>query len=146
VLLEVDEEAAVYGRKWGLDPTYRAAGPGRPENVVIDAQALAFESSAVVAVKSWPGNARYWFDHADYDQATDRLQLTCGPATAAAAYVTPEGHVVRVAEPGGYVCGLVLTDLRRRLARHGRVVLTLQTLERLSFSVEDVAEALTARA
>jgi hypothetical protein len=114
--------------------------------MVVDAQDLAFQSSAVVSVKSWPGNARYWFDHADYDRATDRLHLTCGPPTAAAAYPTPEGHVVRVAEPAGYVCGLVLTDLRRRLARHGRVVVTLQTLERLSLSVEDVAEALTARA
>ena len=113
--------------------------------MIVDAQPMEFWSTAVLSVTSWPSGHRYWFDHADYDAASDRLHLTCGPATAASAYMTPEGHVVRTAAPGGYVCGLTVNDLRRRLARHGRVALTLGDLERLSLSVQDVAEALSAR-
>ena len=114
--------------------------------MVIDAQPMVFEASAVLSMTSWPSGHRYWFDHADYDATSDRLQLTSGPRTAAAAYLTAEGHVVRVAEPDGYLCGLVITDLRRRMAARGRIDLTLRELERLSLSVEDVAEALSARA
>ena len=112
--------------------------------MVFDAQTIAFRTPAVLGVESWPSGARYWFDHAQYDRDTDRLALTCGPPTAAAVYVTQEGHVVRVAEPDGYVCGIVLTDVQRRLDGRGRVDITLRDLERLSLSVDDVAQALTA--
>ena len=114
--------------------------------MIVDVQPMEFRSTAVLSVTSWPSGHRYWFDHGDYDAATDRLHLTSGPPTAASAYVTAEGHVVRVAEPGGYVCGLVICDLRRRMAARGRIDLTLRDLERLSLSMEDVAEALSARA
>ena len=113
--------------------------------MIVDAQTVVLEGSAVLALKSWPSGHRYWFDRAIYDAATDRLHLTSGPETAAGAYMTPEGHVVRTAVPGGYLCGLVVNDLRRRLTRNGRVTLTLGDLERLSLSVEDVAEALSAQ-
>ncbi len=114
--------------------------------MVLDAQTVELQGPAVLALTSWPSGHRYWFDQADYDAVRDRLHLTCGPASAASACMTPEGHVVRTAVPGGYLCGLVVNDLRRRLARHGRVTLTLGDLERLSLSVEDVAEALSTRA
>ena len=113
--------------------------------MVVDAQTVVLDGSAVLALTSWPSGHRYWFDHATYDAAADRLHLTSGPPTAASACMTPEGHVVRTAAPGDYVCGLVINDLRRRLARHGRITLTLGDLERLSLSVQDVAEAISAR-
>lgn len=113
--------------------------------MVFDAQSVVLQGPAVLALTSWPSGHRYWFDRADYDASEDRLHLTSGPATAASAYMTPEGHVVRTAAPGGYLCGLTVNDLRRRLARHGRITLTMGDLERLSLSVEDVAEALSAR-
>ena len=111
--------------------------------MVFDAQSVAFEASPVLSVQTWPGCDRYWFEHGDYDEPADTLLLTYGPPTATSAYMTPEGHVVRTAVPGGYVCGLVVNDLRRRLARHGRVSLTLRDLERVELSLEDVAAALT---
>ena len=111
--------------------------------MVFDAQAAAPAGPAVLSLTSWPSGARYWFDHADYDVATDRLHLAYGPRSTTCAYPTPEGHVVRLA--GEDVCGLVVTDVRRRLARRGRIDLTLQDNERLSLSVADVAEALTSR-
>jgi hypothetical protein len=111
--------------------------------MVFDAQTVAFEASPVLSVQTWPGCDRYWFEHADYDEPADRLFLNYGPPTAASAYMTPEGHVVRTAAPAGYVCGLVVNDLRRRLSRHGSITLTLRDLERLTLTVEDVAAALT---
>ena len=114
--------------------------------MVFDAQSVAFEASPVLSVQTWPGCERYWFDEATYDDVDDRLALTYGPVSAASAYMTPEGHVVRTAEPEGYLCGLVVHDLRRRLARHGSITITLGNLERLTLTVENVAAALTGHA
>ena len=131
--------------EWGPHPRARRPGRGYTLIMVFDAQSAIAAGPAVLGLKSWPSGARYWFDHADYDAETDRLHLTFGPPTAARAYPTPEGHVVRVAAHGRDLCGLVITDLHRRLARRGRIDLTLQDNERLSLSVTDVARALTAR-
>lgn len=111
--------------------------------MVFDAQPIAFTGTQRLALASWPSGARYWFDRAVYDSGRDSLEMRSGPPTAASAYVTPEGHVVRVAEPDGYLCGIVLTDVRRRLAGRGTIEVTLRELERLSVSVQDVAAALS---
>jgi hypothetical protein len=112
--------------------------------MVFDAQSMVFETNPVLSLRTWPSGARYWFDHADYDEATDRLHLTCGPSRATRACPTPEGHIVRVADHDGCLCGVTITDLQRRLDRRGRIDFTLPDLERVSLTLEDVAEALTA--
>lgn len=112
--------------------------------MVFDAQPALASATPVLALRTWPSGARYWFDHAHYDAADDRLHLSYGPPTAAIAHPTHEGHVVHIAAPAGYVCGLVVHDVRGRLARRGRIDLTLHDLERVSLSVEDVANALSA--
>lgn len=113
--------------------------------MVFDAQSVVSEREAVVGLKTWPSGARYWFDRAEYDQKTDRLHLSYGPATAACACPTPEGHVVLVAQPEGYLCGITVTDLQRRFAHRGRIDVTLPDLERVTLSLTDVAAGLSGR-
>ncbi len=113
--------------------------------MVFDAQSVVSETAAVLGLKAWPSGARYWFDRAEYDAETDRLHLAYGPLTAACACPTPEGHVVLLAEPGGYVCGVTVTDVRRRFAHRGRIDLTLPDLERVTLSLSDVAAGLGGR-
>lgn len=98
--------------------------------------------SVVLSLKAWPSGDHYDFSGAAYDADTDRLELTWGPETAASASLSPEGHIIRRAAPDGYFCGVVLTDVRQRLADHGRIELTLGPREFVCLNVADVAHAL----
>jgi hypothetical protein len=92
------------------------------------------------------GAGTFAFDHAEYDEHTDRLRLEAGPPTASGASLTPEGHVLRIGAPEGHLCGLVLTDVRRRLMRHGHVKVTLGAGQHVSLGAGELAHLLTARA
>ena len=96
-----------------------------------------------LVIECWPGGDRYAFDDAEYDAETDRLRLTSGPPTAASAELTPEGHVLRIAMPDGYVCGLVLTDVHDRLERFGHVDVSLGPTQFVSLNIDDLAGLLT---
>jgi hypothetical protein len=96
-----------------------------------------------LVITTWPDNDTYSFDDAEYDVDTDRLRLTVGPPTAACAELTPEGHIVRVAAPDGYVCGLVLTGVHERLERYGHIEVTLGPTQFVSLRIDDLAELLT---
>jgi hypothetical protein len=96
-----------------------------------------------LVIRTWPDDDTYTFDDAEYDAETDRLRLTAGPPTAAAAELTPEGHIVRVAAPDGYVCGLVLTRVHDRLERYGHIEVTLGPRRFVSLRIDDLAGLLT---
>ena len=96
-----------------------------------------------LTLEVWPDGSRYRFDRCSYDEATDRLQLTYGPPGAASVHVTPEGHLMRVSVPDNVLCGLVVTEVRARLARDGRISITLGPLQLATLGAADVAELLT---
>ncbi len=96
-----------------------------------------------LVLEAWPGGDVYAFDDAEYDADNDRLRLTSGPPTAAAAELTPEGHVVRIAMPDGWLCGLVLTDVHDRLERFGHVEVTLGPRQFVTLGIDDLAGLLT---
>lgn len=98
---------------------------------------------AILSLVTWPQGQCYRFDDAEYDEGTDRLRLSYGPLTAASACPTPEGHVIRIAEPHGYLCGLVITDVTERLRRDGRIEVTMGPLELLELDLADVAAVLS---
>lgn len=91
------------------------------------------------------GAGGFSFDAVEYDEAQDRLRLTKGPPTAAAADLSPEGHVIRTAAPDGAICGLTLTEVRRRLVRDGGVELTLAAGQTVWLGAGDIAHLLTPR-
>jgi hypothetical protein len=96
-----------------------------------------------LVIETWPDGDTYSFDDAEYDAETDRLRLTCGPPTAARAELSPEGHIVRIAAPDGYLCGLVLTNVHDRLERFGHIEVTLGPTQFVSLRVGDLAELLS---
>jgi hypothetical protein len=96
-----------------------------------------------LVIEAWPGGERYVFEDAEYDADSDRLRLTTGPPTAAAAELTAEGHIVRIAMPDGWLCGLVLTDVHDRLERFGHVDVTLGPRQFASLCIDDLAGLLT---
>ena len=96
-----------------------------------------------ITLEAWPDGTRYRFDRCEYDECADRLRLTYGAPSAACARLTPEGHVVRVGATDPVLCGLVLTDVRRRLARDGRIDVTLGSLQHVSLGAADIAALLT---
>lgn len=100
-------------------------------------------AQAILSLETWPRGQRYCFDDAEYDESTDRLRLSYGPLTAASACPTPEGHVIRIAEPQGYLCGLVITRVTERLRRDGRIEVTMGPLELLELDLADVAAVLS---
>lgn len=91
------------------------------------------------------GTGGFSFDAVEYDEAEDRLRLTKGPPTAAAADLSPEGHVIRTAAPDGVICGLTLTDVRRRLVRDGGIQVTLAAGQSVWLGAGDIAHLLTPR-
>jgi hypothetical protein len=97
----------------------------------------------ILSLETWPHAKRYWFDDAEYDEGMDRLRLSYGPLTAASACPTPEGHVLRIAEPHGYLCGLVLTDVTGRLRRDGRIAVTIAPCEVIELDLADIASLLS---
>jgi hypothetical protein len=100
-------------------------------------------AQAILTLETWPRGRRYWFDDAEYDEGMDRLRLSYGPLTAASACPTAEGHVLRIAEPEGYLCGLVLTDVTGRLRRDGRIEVTMGPAELLELDLAEVAALLS---
>jgi hypothetical protein len=101
------------------------------------------EPAPALVIETWPDGDAFTFDDAEYDAATDRLRLTLGPITAASAELTPEGHIVRVAVPDGYLCGLVLTDVHSRLERFGHIEVTLGPRQFASLDIDHLAGLLT---
>lgn len=100
-------------------------------------------ATTVLSFKAFPSGERFDFHTARYDADTDRLHLSFGPETAVSAAVTPEGHIVHFAQPDGYFCGLVLTNVHQRLEDHGRVEVTLSPLDFVCLTISDIAHALT---
>jgi hypothetical protein len=96
-----------------------------------------------LVIETWPDGDRYVFDDAHYDAESDRLRLTAGPVTAASAELTPEGHIIRIAAPDGYLCGLVLTGVRDRLQRYGHLEVTLGPRQFASLDLDQLAGLLT---
>ena len=80
---------------------------------------------------------------AEYDETRDRLRLTLGEQTAVTAAPTPEGHIVRRAVADGELCGVVITDVRRRLSEEARIEVSLGRDGHLSLCVQDIAALLT---
>jgi hypothetical protein len=115
------------------------------EPSLADLLQLPLPTPALV-LKAWPGGERYVFDDAEYDADEDRLRLTAGPPTVAAAELTPEGHVVRVAMPDGRLCGLVLVDVHDRLERFGHLEVTLGPRQFVTLAIDDLAGLLTCAA
>lgn len=96
-----------------------------------------------IAIEVWPDGTRYRFDRCEYDERTDRLRLSFGGPTATTLEMTPEGHFLRIAVPDPVLVGLVITDVRHRLARDGRINITFGPLELATLTAADVAQLLT---
>ena len=97
----------------------------------------------MLTLRVWPSGDTYRFDRADYDPQTDRLRLTAGPPTAASAAFSPEGHILRIAEPVGYLCGVTLTRVSQRLHDEGAIELTLSPDEFVVLHLDDVAHLIS---
>lgn len=107
---------------------------------------LGSADTSAITIGLPDGAGGFSFDAVEYDEAEDRLRLTKGPPTAAAAAdLSPEGHVIRTAAPDGVICGLTLTEVRRRLVRDGGVQVTLAAGQTVWLGAGDIAHLLTPR-
>lgn len=109
---------------------------------------IAFQrpgDDAALSLRTEDGSMTFTFDEAHYDEATDRLELSAGPDSAAWTLHTLEGHIVHVSAPERILSGLILTDVRRRLLRDGCVSVTFSEEQRVRLDAGDVAHLLTVR-
>lgn len=107
---------------------------------------LTLERDAtVLALRTLPGQGTFRFHEADYDADEDRLRLVAGPDAAGYTELTPEGHLLRVTVPDHRIRSLELVGVRRALATHGRVTVTLAPDQVATLFADDIAHLLTAR-